>query len=253
MVLTPRGGADSHRRRAVRISTEVFAVHSVSKSFGRRDVLKAASFWAREGRITTLLGRNGSGKTTLLRIAVGELRGQGGVVRFFAKAYERPRLSVLARGGLYYLEERARLPGTFRVRGQLEFIRRRYGGRSVDEAVGILGLEGLVDSKFHELSEGEGRRVALAAALVRAPKCLLADEPLLGLTPNNQAVVADVLRRLAADGTAIVTTGHEVVPLLELADEVIWCVAGTTHGLGRPEEAKAHEQFVREYLGWHVR
>ncbi|UCF20312.1 MAG: ABC transporter ATP-binding protein [Gemmatimonadota bacterium] len=224
----------------------------MSKSFGSRAVLKSASFWAKEGRITTLLGRNGSGKTTLLRIAVGELRGQGGVVRFRTKAYERPRLSVLARGGLYYLEERARVPSTFRVRAQLEFVSRRYGRRSVDEAVGILGLESLVDSKFHELSEGEGRRVALAAAVVRRPKCLLADEPFLGLTPNNRALVADVLRRLAAEGAAIVTTGHEVVPLLELSDEVIWCAAGTTHGLGRPEEAKAHTQFVREYLGWHI-
>ena len=222
----------------------------MSKSFGGRAVLKAASFWAREGQVTTLLGRNGSGKTTLLRIAVGEVQPQGGVVRYLSKVYSHPRLPVLARRGLYYMEERGRLPGTFKVGEQLGFICRRYSRRSLEEVVDALSLEGLLERKFHELSGGEGRRVALAAALVRKPRCLLADEPFLGITPKDQEVVATVLQELAAEGTAVVTTGHEVSALLETADEVIWCVAGTTHGLGRPEQARSHPEFVRDYLGW---
>lgn len=224
----------------------------MSKSFGGRSVLKAASFWAREGQITTLLGRNGSGKTTLLRIAVGEVQPHGGVVRFLSKAYERPRLAVLARRGLYYLEERGRLPNTFPVGVQLELISKRFGGRVFDEVVASFALDDLLDKRFHELSGGEGRRAALAGAVVRAPKCLLADEPFMGITPKNQEMVGAALRGLAAEGTAILATGHEVSALLEIADEVIWCVAGTTHGLGGPEEARAHRQFVSEYLGWHM-
>jgi len=48
---------------------------------------------------------------------------------------------------------------------------------------------------------------------------------------------------------AILVTGHEVEDLFDLADEVIWMVAGTTHGLGTPEEAARHAQFRLEYLG----
>ncbi len=229
------------------------AVDSAVKAFGGRAVLKAASFWAREGQITTLLGRNGSGKTTLLRIAVGEVRAETGAVRFLSKVYERPRLAVLARGGLYYLEERAHLPRTFKVKTQLEMIRRAHGGRSLDEVAARLGLDGLLDKRDYELSGGESKRAALAGAVIRAPMCLLADEPFAGLAPKDQETIGRVLRELAAEGVAIVTTGHDVSPLLRTADEVIWCVAGTTHVLGRPEEARAHPQFVREYLGWHDR
>ena len=113
-----------------------------------------------------------------------------------------------------------------------------------------MALEGLLQKRFHQLSGGEASRAALAGAVVRGPRCLLVDEPFHGLTPNYQTIVADALRKLAAEGTAIVATGHEVAWLLDIADEVIWCVAGTTHGLGRPEEARSHQQFVRDYLGW---
>ncbi|UCC73985.1 MAG: ATP-binding cassette domain-containing protein [Gemmatimonadota bacterium] len=232
------------------MSVEVFRVDSVSKAFGGRSVLKAASFWAWEGRITALLGRNGSGKSTLLRVAVGEVGARGGVVRYLSEAYERPRLALLARRGLYYLEERARLPNTFSIRVHLELICKKFGGQPLDEVVAGLELEDLLEKKVHECSEGEARRAALAAAVVRAPRCLLADEPFMGIAPKDEAMVAAALRDLAARGTAIVTTGHEVPALLRTADEVIWCVAGTTHGLGPPQEAQSHPEFVRDYLGW---
>jgi ABC-2 type transport system ATP-binding protein len=196
------------------------------------------------------LGLNGSGKTSMLRIAVGELRADTGIVRFLAKPYERPRLAVLARRGLYYVDDRARLPSTFSVETHLRFISQRYGGKAIDEVVAALALDDSLDRRFHELGGGEGRRAAIAAAVIRAPKCLLVDEPFHGIAPMDEKLIAAALRQLAAQGTAIVTTGHEVEPLLNSADDVIWCVAGTTHGLGSPEDARSHPQFVREYLGW---
>jgi ABC-type branched-subunit amino acid transport system ATPase component len=50
-------------------------------------------------------------------------------------------------------------------------------------------------------------------------------------------------------GTAVVLTGHEIQTLLPFADEVVWTVAGTTHHLGSPAEARANDAFRREYLG----
>lgn len=225
---------------------------SVGKSFASHHVLKAASLWAREGQITALMGRNGSGKTTLLSIAVGEVRADTGVVRFLSQPYERPRLPVLARRGLYYLEARGRLPNTFSTGSQLRMIAERFGGQMFDRVVADLDVEDFLEKRTDELSGGEARRAALAAAMIREPLCLLVDEPFVGLAPKDQGVIGAALRRLAAAGTAIVTTGHDVGALLAVADEVIWCVAGTTHGLGRPEDARAHPEFERDYLGWHL-
>lgn len=231
---------------------EVLAVDSVGKSFRGRPVLKAASFWAREGRITTLLGRNGSGKTTLMRVAVGEVRANTGIVRFLSKPHTVPRLSVLAKGGLYYIEERPRLPSTFPIGRQLQLLAKRFGKGGFDRAVAEMDLDAFLDCRAHELSGGEGRRAVLAAALIREPVCLLADEPFAGIAPTDQKKIGMALHRLASRGTAIVLSGHDVEALLGVTDEVIWCVAGTTHGLGSPDEARAHSQFVRDYLGWHL-
>lgn len=232
------------------MAREILAVDSVGKSYRGRPVLKAASLWAHEGRITTLLGRNGSGKTTLMRIAVGEVRANTGIVRFLARPFAFPRLSVLAELGLYYIEERPRLPDTFSIGRQLQLLAEKFGKRRLDRVIAELALEAFLDSRANQLSGGEGRRAVLAGALVREPVCLLADEPFAGIAPADQTMIAMALRGLASAGTAIVISGHDVEALLSVTDEVIWCVAGTTHGLGSPAEARAHDQFVRDYLGW---
>jgi ABC-type Mn2+/Zn2+ transport system ATPase subunit len=153
---------------------------------------------------------------------------------------------------LYYLEERARLPTTFLIGIQLGCLRKRFGGPTFDDVVARLGLEPHLQKRFDQLSGGEGRRAALAAALIRQPNCLLADEPFYGIAPKDQRLIGSALRELAAAGTAVIATGHEVEALLSISDEVVWCVAGTTHSLGGPDEARAHREFVREYLGWHL-
>jgi ABC-type lipopolysaccharide export system ATPase subunit len=99
------------------------------------------------------------------------------------------------------------------------------------------------------MSGGECRRAEVAMAWIRQPRCLLADEPFLGVNPIAAETVARALRRMADGGCAVVVTGHEVPQLMEIADEIVWMVAGTTHGVGTPEEAARHDQFVRDYLG----
>ena len=69
------------------------------------------------------------------------------------------------------------------------------------------------------------------------------------MTKLDQEIVADVIRSMADAGCAVVVTGHDVRALLELADQVVWMVAGTPHGLGTPQEARNHDQFRKEYLG----
>ena len=119
----------------------------------------------------------------------------------------------------------------------------------MSEIVDRLGLRNLLDQTPPELSGGERRRAEIAVAWIRAPRCLLADEPFAGIHPSDLDILAGAFKELAREGCAVVITGHEVPQLLEIADDVVWMVAGTTHGLGSPEQAVRHEQFRREYLG----
>ena len=228
----------------------LLVAESIGKTFGTRRVLNSASLWVRSGVITVVVGRNGEGKSTLLKIAAGVLRPDFGTVRYREEHFGRARLANLASKGVFFLPEHPLLCTSFTVRDHLMMIQRRFGGGgAADTAVESRDIGELLDRSPKTLSLGERRRADIALAVARRPDCLLADEPFLRITPKDAEAVADVFRALATAGCAIALTGHEVPMLFDVADEVSWMTAGTTHPLGSPDNAREHHQFGREYLG----
>ena len=230
-------------------ATPLLVADCIGKRFGDRAVLSAATLRAVPGQVRAMVGRNGAGKSTLLRIAAGAVSPDTGAVHFEGKVRLSVRLAWLARRGVFYLPDHDLLSASFTVREQLEMIRNRYPGGEIELALETTGVAAASDRRPHLLSGGERRRAELAAVLVRRPRCLLADEPFRGIDPRDAEVVAAVLRRVAADGSAVVVTGHEVHTLLGVADHVTWCTSGTTYELGPPNAARHDERFCREYLG----
>lgn len=222
---------------------------AVGKCFGSRRVLSAATLRAESGEVRVVFGGNGAGKSTLLGIAAGWMQPDSGVVHFAGRAYLRATLPALARRGLFYLPDHDLLIPGIPVRRQLELLRRRFGGGDVDEALAAMGVAEVAERRPWALSGGELRRAEVAAALVRRPSCLLADEPLRGVAPRDAELLMAALRRLAGDGCAVVLTGHDVPALMDGADHVTWCTGGTTCELGPPGVARTHDAFRREYLG----
>lgn len=219
------------------------------KRFGSRQVLKAASIWAQEGKITALFGRNGCGKSTLLKIGAGLMSPDNGAVHFAGQVYDRPRLSDLARRGLFYLPDRNLLSTRRSIRDQISDAEWHHGADRTNPIIERLELGARLDQSSLQLSGGEQRRAELAIAMICAPRCLLADEPFASIDPSDREVIAASLRELAQTGCAIIVSGHEVSQVLSIADDVVWMVAGTTIGLGAPDVAVRNDQFKREYLG----
>lgn len=138
----------------------LFSADSIGKSFGGRTVLKAASVWAWEGRITGLLGRNGCGKSTLLRIGAGVVPADHGVVHLAGRAYPRPRLPALAARGLFYLPDRDSFSTRLTVREQIRAVEWRFGGsrttdaRNVDRGARGAPTGGSRPARIHTHTEG---------------------------------------------------------------------------------------------------
>ena len=227
----------------------LFLADSIGKSFRGKTVLKSATMWARPGVITVLFGLNGSGKTTMIRCALGLLRADHGMVRYDGRSYLRPRLHRLARLGVFYVPDRGLLSRRIRIGKQLRLVAERFEASDTEEWLERLGVAHVLRRPLHTLSGGERKRMELAMAGIRNPRCLILDEPLTEIEPRDRGFINGVLREMSADGCAIIVTGHDVDDLMALADDVIWVVGGTTHGLGTTEEAKAHHQFRREYIG----
>lgn len=227
----------------------LFVADSFGKTFGSREVLKAATAWATPGGVTVLFGRNGSGKSTLIRAALGLLRADYGIVRYDGETHLRPRLHVLARNGLMYLPDRGLLSRRQPLRWHHHLLRLQLGSDPVPGALEAVEAEPLLDLTESQMSGGERRRAELSLALARGPRCLIADEPLAGIAPADREMVSAAIRKLADEGCAVLVTGHDVEALMDLSDDVVWVVGGTTHWLGSPASAKGHFQFRQEYLG----
>jgi lipopolysaccharide export system ATP-binding protein len=221
----------------------------IAKSFGGQRVLSSASWRAVPGELRVLLGRNGIGKSTLLKIAAGLIAPDSGSIHFAGRAHLSVRLRNLSAKGLFYLPDHDLLSTAFTVRHQLEMIRRQFDGGDSDRAADLMGIAAHLDKRPFELSGGERRRAELAAVFVRRPLCLLADEPYRGVAPMDAEDLTRAFSSLAADGVAVVITGHEVPTLLDAADHVTWCTSGTTYELGSPQTAILNESFRRDYLG----
>jgi ABC-type multidrug transport system ATPase subunit len=222
----------------------------VTKSFGDRHVLSAGSLRAVTGEWRALMGRNGAGKSTLLKIAAGWIAPDAGAVRYDGAAAARFHLHDLAKRGVFYLPDRELLSPSLSVRRQLEMFRVRFGGADVGLAAERMGIAELLDQLPHQLSSGEQRRAEIAAMIVRRPRCILADEPFRGLSPIDAEVLNDQFRAFAAEGCAVITTGHEITVFLDRVDHVTWCTSGTTYELGAPSHARRDSRFSREFLGW---
>lgn len=227
----------------------ILCADCVGKSFKGRRVLTAASLRAEPGQVRVLFGRNGSGKSTLMRIAAGLMQPDTGTVHFKGEPLDRAQLAVLGPAGVFYLPDHDLLSPRFTFRAHLDMLVRRFARGATEDAASLVGLSERLDQYPHQLSGGETRRAELALALVRAPLCLLADEPFRGVAPLDAEVLARVFREVAGRGCAVVFTGHEVETLLSAADHVVWCTDGTTYELGPPAAARGHSRFCDLYLG----
>lgn len=152
-----------------------------------------------------LMGSTGCGKTTLLEIICGLRQPRGG--RILLDDRDVTKLQPRERGIGYVPQDLALFPAKT-VREQIHFSLKMRGLRDdaglIQELVGELGIEHLLDRMPEALSGGEKQRVALARALAARPRVLLLDEPLSALDENTRSTAMDLLRMLQVRHTLTV-------------------------------------------------
>ncbi len=192
---------------------------AVSYTVGGAAILDDVSLVIEPGAPMLILGPNGAGKSVLLRLLHGLLRPEAGRVTpevpiRGAMVFQRPvllRRSALA--NLRYPLALAGVPGPERA-------------RRAEAALAEVGLSALAGRPARRLSGGEQQRLALARAAALEPEVLFLDEPCASLDPAATRAVEEIIRRIAARGTKIVMTTHDLGQARRLAGEVVFLHRG---------------------------
>ncbi|MGW7550931.1 ABC transporter permease subunit [Streptomyces rimosus] len=183
------------------------------------------------GRITALIGPNGAGKSTLFHCLCGTLRPAGGRVLLDGADITRRSAHARARLGLARTFQQLAVFEGLNVTENVRVGAEQSGvsdpAAATTRALDLLSLDGpLRTAPVAGLDTGTLRRVELARAVAGRPRTLLLDEPAAGLDSAEVAALADVLRTLAADGTALLVVEHDLDLVAGLADTVYAMAAG---------------------------
>ncbi|MEX2147576.1 MAG: ABC transporter ATP-binding protein [Candidatus Rokuibacteriota bacterium] len=219
----------------------------LTKRFGAIVAVDHLDLRVRRGELYGFLGPNGAGKSTTLRMLCGILEpseGDGHVLGIDLRTDPERVKSAIG-----YMSQRFSLYDDLTVDENLQFYSRVYMVPRAERAPRIDRMRRLADLVGRErqlaghLSGGYRQRLALACALVHAPRLIFLDEPTAGVDPVSRRTFWALIRRLADEGTTILVTTH-YMDEAELCDSLGFIYQGRLIASGSPATIK-REMFAR--------
>ncbi|MCX5518232.1 ABC transporter ATP-binding protein [Kaistia defluvii] len=230
-------------------------VDNLEVNFGAVRALKGVSLDVYEGEVIALVGANGAGKSTTLRSISGLARAKSGTVTFAGTVINKRTAPQIVRLGIAHSPEGRRLFGGLSVAENL-----RLGActRSDPEGVArdtekMFVLFPILRERWRQLagtlSGGEQQQLALARALMAAPRLLLLDEPSLGVAPLLVRHIFDALAELKRQGMTMLLVEQNIALALELADRAYVLRTGKVALSGIASELRVDDRVAQAYLG----
>jgi ABC-2 type transport system ATP-binding protein len=193
-------------------NTPAVELVDVRKQYGTKAAVDGASLTIHRGTFTGLVGPNGAGKTTMLRMITGLCRPDSGTVQLLGRLVWPDPSSVRQLMGV--LPDDLRLFERLSGQELLVYIGLLHGISTDDivpraeQLLDVFGFDQSADELVADYSTGMRKKIALAAALVHAPKILFLDEPFESVDPVSVRVLQDVLRSYQEAGGTVVLSSH---------------------------------------------
>jgi branched-chain amino acid transport system ATP-binding protein len=230
-------------------------VEGLLAGYGRVSVLRDVSIRVPEDKIVGLLGANGAGKTTLIRAISGLASIHAGEIHFFGERTNELSPQGLVRRGLVQVPQGRLLFGEMSVRENLEM--GAYLVRTSEEFERQLdfvhALFPILRERAHQsaglLSGGEQQMLAVGRALMSKPRCLLLDEPSLGLAPKVFSAILDAVGRIHRLGIPVLIAEQNARKVLKFADYCYVLENGRVAFEGEPRSLSAEAEVRASYLG----
>jgi len=233
--------------------TPVLRIRNAALSFGDRVLWSDLDLDVAAGEFLAIIGPNGTGKTSLLKAILGEQQLTSGTIELLGEPVHGgnrrigyiPQQKLLDQGTPLRARDLVTL-GLTGHRWGLPTSSRTERHR-VDDVLARVGATGYANVPVAQLSGGEQQRVRAGQAVVDDPALLLCDEPLISLDLANQRGVSELIDRQASDfGAAVVFVTHDVNPILEMVDRVLY-LAGGQFRIGSPDEVLRSEVLSEMY------
>jgi len=242
----------------------ILEVEALTKRFGALVANDSLSLAVEDGAVHALIGPNGAGKTTAIAQISGELRPDGGRIRFRGRDVTRLPIHRRARLGLarsyqitslfpdFTALENVALAVQARAGHGFRFWKPARGDAALvvpaRDLLARVGLRGRADVPAAELAHGEQRQLEIAMALATTPSLLLLDEPIAGMGRDETGRMVDLLRALR-DSVTILLVEHDMDVVFALADRITVLVKGRAIPSGPPAAIRADRRVRDAYLG----
>ncbi len=241
----------------------ILEARGIVKRFGGLTAVRRVDISVGQGEMVGLIGPNGSGKTTLFDCLSRVSDVDEGSIRFEGKDVTRRRPHQVARLGLSRTFQVIRVYRDLTVAENME-LSAKWGGlgvgkilsrpdRSITERseslLELLLLTHLRHERAGALSGGQRRLLEIGMALMSEPKLILLDEATSGVNPSLVVEIADRLRAINSDGTAILLVEHNVGFVADLCERIIVLDRGVKLAEGTPEQIMRDPAVIEAYFG----
>ena len=235
-------------------------ISGLVKRFGEKVAVAGVDLVVPTGSFYGLVGPNGAGKTTTLSMATGLLRPDAGTV--WVHGVDVWADPVAAKAMIGNLADGVRLFDRLTGEQLITYTAMMFGLPREEIAARTADLLALMDLReaagtiVADYSAGMTKKVALACALVHAPRLLVLDEPFESVDPVSAANIEDVLRSYTASGGTVIVSSHSMDLVQRMCDHVAVIAAGSVLAAGTVDEVRAGEtlqdRFVSLVGGRHV-
>jgi branched-chain amino acid transport system ATP-binding protein len=223
--------------------------------YAKNHVLKRVTLRVEEGEVVALIGANAAGKTTTLRTIMGLKAPTAGSIVFARARIDAVATHERVHRGIVLVPEGRQIFPKFTVHENLLMGAYHRGDRDhLDGELGALfemfpRLAERRSQKAGSMSGGEQQMLAIARGLVAQPRCLLLDEPTLGLAPLIVEEIIRIIRALAARGMTVLLAEQNAAMALAVADRAYVLETGRVSLEGTGAALEDDESVRRNYLG----
>ena len=201
---------------------ELLKVENLSKSYGKKEILKNINFTIKEGRIVGLLGKNGVGKTTIIKLINDLLTKDTGTITI-----NNQEIGIESKKQISYLPERTYLDKTMKVKQVIKFFEEFYEDFDSEKAHKLLKDLNLDENeKIAKMSKGMQEKVQLVLVMSRKAKLYILDEPLGGVDPATRDYILDTILTNFNDNASIIISTHLISDIEGILDDVIFVDKG---------------------------